>query len=242
MSTGEVEEEAHYLPMEGFCVYVLEFGVRNPVSNMVLIPGDCLAVGTWDGKLRVVNLMQRACTKATQVTEGRVCSVCCWQPSDEAEVQLFAGNEDGEVSCWISSPGAAADSALRGGHLQQRLSWRAHSSHVMSLRSTGGWLISASEDRTVRLWDAASGALLADFYGHTGGVQTTSVADQERLLWSGSRDHSVRSWDLGEVEKQLKEQTAMAHADEQSREFEIASRPVAKKKSGKNDKGRAGKK
>merc|ERR1719502_1984055 len=118
---------------------------------------------------------------------------------------------------------------------RERLSWQAHASHVVGLRMHGNWLFSASEDRTVRLWDATTGAGLADFYGHGGGVLSLSVAS-DKLLWTGSRDHTVRSWDIAEVKARLRENSCMEIADRQSFQYEVAfSRTSAKahKKSAK---------
>ena len=59
-------------------------------------------------------------------------------------------------------------------------------------------VVSGSVDRTVRVWDAATGAPLADpFTGHTGAVNAVAVGqlDGRTVVVSGSDDRTVRVWD-----------------------------------------------
>ncbi|HEY7308456.1 MAG TPA: WD40 repeat domain-containing protein [Gemmataceae bacterium] len=55
---------------------------------------------------------------------------------------------------------------------------------------------SAGEDRTIRLWDLASGAERRRFEGHTEEVTSIAFAPDGRHLLSGGRDRSVRWWDV----------------------------------------------
>lgn len=54
--------------------------------------------------------------------------------------------------------------------------------------------------------------------GHEGGVLTFMVAD--RLIYSGSRDHSIRSWCMQEMDKRIWERNRMAEAEMASRRYE----------------------
>ena len=59
----------------------------------------------------------------------------------------------------------------------------------------GRALASASWDNTIRLWDAASGALLRTLEGHTDWVLSVAFSPDGRLLASGSEDRTIRLWD-----------------------------------------------
>jgi WD40 repeat protein len=58
-----------------------------------------------------------------------------------------------------------------------------------------GRLASASEDNTVRVWDASSGVCLRVLEGHTNWVNSVTALGDGRLA-SASEDNTVRVWDV----------------------------------------------
>jgi WD40 repeat protein len=66
----------------------------------------------------------------------------------------------------------------------------------------GRWVASAGEDSVVRVWDSHTGKLVRNFRSHTGLVSSLSFSPDGRLLVSGSRDHTVKVWDLTQLDKE----------------------------------------
>jgi WD40 repeat protein len=59
----------------------------------------------------------------------------------------------------------------------------------------GRLLATASDDRTARLWDLATGQHVGTLTGHAGGVRDVAYSPDGRLLATASRDGTARVWD-----------------------------------------------
>nr|GMD49687.1 kinesin-like protein KIN-8B [Ipomoea batatas] len=59
-----------------------------------------------------------------------------------------------------------------------------------------GYIATASDDKTARIWDVATGCLVKTLSGHTNYVFCLNYNHQSNLLVSGSFDETVRIWDV----------------------------------------------
>jgi len=59
----------------------------------------------------------------------------------------------------------------------------------------GKQVVSGSGDKTVRLWNTATGALLQTLEGHSASVYSIAFSPDGKQVVSGSRDNTVRLWD-----------------------------------------------
>ena len=84
----------------------------------------------------------------------------------------------------------------------------------VSYSPDGQTLASASEDKTVRLWDAKSGQELRVFKGHTNTVRSVSFSPDSPTLASAGNDKTVRVWDVktGKELRVLKGHTSVVYS------------------------------
>lgn len=58
------------------------------------------------------------------------------------------------------------------------------------------WFVTGSVDRTIKIWDVASGALRLTLTGHINAVRGLKVSSRHPYLFSCSEDRTVKCWDL----------------------------------------------
>ena len=71
---------------------------------------------------------------------------------------------------------------------------RAHKEWIGSIFVNDKYIITGSDDRTIKIWATETGTLLKTLFGHTGEVQAVFVSDNR--IVSGANDNSVKVWDL----------------------------------------------
>ena len=61
---------------------------------------------------------------------------------------------------------------------------------------TNEWFATGSADRTVKIWDLASGTLKLTLTGHISTVRGVASSDRHPYLFSCGEDKQVKCWDL----------------------------------------------
>jgi hypothetical protein len=126
---------------------------------------------------------------------------------ESPEIQGFLQNLK-NLHIWIRclTPSLTAP----GGGLLRTLEGHAHWVSAVALTPDGTRAISASADRTLRVWDLASGELLRTLEGHTRWVGAVALTPDGTRAISASDDWTLKVWDLasGELLRTLE-----GHAD-----------------------------
>lgn len=66
----------------------------------------------------------------------------------------------------------------------------------IAIDSSNEWFATGSGDRTIKIWDLASGVLKLTLTGHIGTVMGLAISDRHPYLFSCGDDKQVKCWDL----------------------------------------------
>jgi WD40 repeat protein len=70
--------------------------------------------------------------------------------------------------------------------------------HAVAIAPDGTWLAIAGSDRTVRIWDAATGTPRTALTGHTDRVNAVAIAPDGGWLATAGEDRTVRIWSVAD--------------------------------------------
>mgnify|MGYP003110721151 FL=1 len=146
--------------------------------------GQQIATGSWDKTLRIWDIATgetiRVITHSAPVNDVAFVNGGNW---------VTAGGHDGKVGMW----------SINDGRLQGVLEGHRQGITKMNALPGGKRLLTASIDRTLRLWDVKTGeaaAVLTHSEDRTGQVYAAAVSPDGRRALSAGRDGRLMEWDL----------------------------------------------
>jgi len=93
------------------------------------------------------------------------------------------------------------------GYPKRALKGHNHFVQDVVISSDGQYALSASWDKTLRLWDLNTGKTTRRFVGHTNDVLSVSFSADNRQIVSGSRDKTIKLWNtLGDCKFTITEE------------------------------------
>ncbi|OSZ82449.1 hypothetical protein CAP35_04045 [Chitinophagaceae bacterium IBVUCB1] len=102
-----------------------------------------------------------------------------------AQEKIITGGDDNAVKLWDT-----AGNFIR--------SFTGHTSWVYGVKMTpdGSHIVSGSKDKSIKIWNVATGALVRTLNGHTDEVRFIDISDDGSKIVSGSKDGTIRIWDF----------------------------------------------
>jgi len=128
-----------------------------------------------------------------RVYRGHQRQVYCLAFSPDGRM-LFSGDNAGVMKQWDTVfPWPRTDLWLLPGHTGMVNHVTYSPDGALAATSAGHWI--SADDKTARLWDANSGALVATLEGHGASVRHTAFHPDEPVYATSSHDHTIRIWD-----------------------------------------------
>ena len=125
--------------------------------------------------------------------KGWITTLVCPQTLD-SDIKVVSGSRDNTLAAWAENPGI--DTADRPYVPLRRLEGHSGFLQDAALTNNGGYALSASWDRSIRLWNLKTGACLAKFLGHEKDVLSVAFSPDNRHVVSGSRDNKLKVWNV----------------------------------------------
>lgn len=140
--------------------------------------GKKVAIGCINSKLIIIDIGSGA-ELHNVVAHGTWVQGVDWQKD-----KIATGGSDNVVKLWDS-----AGNFIR--------SYTGHSAAVLSVQFSkdGQYILSSSADKTIKLWNVATGALIRTFSGHKAQVMQAVLSDDGAKIVSGSKDSTIKVWE-----------------------------------------------
>ena len=68
--------------------------------------------------------------------------------------------------------------------------------NAVTFSSDGRYIVSGSDDNTVKLWEVSTGREIRTFIGHAKPVYSVALSPDDRYALSGSADETIKLWDI----------------------------------------------
>ena len=116
------------------------------------------------------------------------------------------------LEAWDLSHTIEAEQALREATAYKCATFKGHMHGVNSVAFSpdGKYIVSAADDKTIKLWDAKSGKIIKTFNGHTDVVNSAAFSPDGNHIVSASMDETIKLWD---IEKEVAIRTFSGHSD-----------------------------
>ena len=129
-----------------------------------------------------------------------------FEPSEVNSVSIndqiiVAGNQKRNITSWNLENKSLNHIFVRNSYDSIAIGLDNHDCHEgliysLVLSNDGKTLFSSGADKTIRVWNTATGQLKSTLKGHTDSVLALAITPSDRFLISGGADKTIRIWDL----------------------------------------------
>jgi len=121
--------------------------------------------------------------------------VTCIATTYEQSNIVVSGSRDKQGMIWELTPGEDYEREKQSpGYARRALCGHSEPVQDIVISSDGQFALSASWDKTMRLWDLNSGSTVRTFQGHAKDVNSVAFSADNRQIVSGSRDKTIKLW------------------------------------------------
>ncbi|KAG6331595.1 hypothetical protein ID866_7493 [Astraeus odoratus] len=162
----------------------------NRVKGLAFHPTQpLLAAALHNGSVQLWNYRMGVLVDRFEEHEGPVRGVAI----HPTRALLATGGDDYKIKVWDLRPQSRRCLFTLHGHLDYVRTVQFH--HDMP------WILSASDDQTIRIWNSTSRNCIAILTGHSHYVMSAQFHPKEDLVVSTSMDQTVRVWDISGLRK-----------------------------------------
>ncbi|KAL0959956.1 hypothetical protein HGRIS_011620 [Hohenbuehelia grisea] len=162
----------------------------NRVKGLAFHPTQpLLAAALHNGSVQLWNYRMGVLVDRFEEHEGPVRGVAI-HPS---RALLVTGGDDYKIKVWDIRPQNRRCLFTLHGHLDYVRTVQFH--HEMP------WILSTSDDQTIRIWNSTSRNCIAILTGHSHYVMSAQFHPKDDLIVSASMDQTVRVWDISGLRK-----------------------------------------
>jgi WD40 repeat protein len=151
--------------------------------------GRMLATGGDDRKILFWDLMQRQVALALSLDDTAAHSMALSQDGQTLvtgsyrKIKVWHPLQQGRIISFDTQP-------------HHILIGHSHIVRSLAVSADGKILVSASRDKTIKIWNLQTGELIRNLKGHRDGVYAIALSPNEKIIASGSADKTIKLWHL----------------------------------------------